>query len=155
MSFAVDYLADHPALTPLLAAWFFDEWGGNNPDLTVDVLETAVKERLNREKAPLCLLAFLDGHPVATTAIKIREMETHPQYEHWLGNVYVVPAYRGQGIGSKLIHHTQNEAKRIGIRDLYLYTRDRETLYQRLGWEVLEKPQYRGRSATIMVQRLV
>jgi GNAT superfamily N-acetyltransferase len=62
---------------------------------------------------------------VATAALKIREMETHPQYEHWLGNVYVLPEFRAQGIGTTVIERAKHEAKRIGIRDLYLYTRDR------------------------------
>jgi N-acetylglutamate synthase-like GNAT family acetyltransferase len=152
---SIKYLADQPELVPLLSTWFFNEWGRNNPALTVEVIEGRVRERLNRDKPPLCLVAFVENQPVATAALKIREMETHTQYAHWLGNVYVLPEFRAQGIGTAVIERAKYEAKRIGIRDLYLYTRDRAHLYARLGWETIEQAPYRGRRATIMWQELI
>jgi N-acetylglutamate synthase-like GNAT family acetyltransferase len=155
MLISIEYLADQPELVPLLSTWFFNEWGRNNPALTVKVIEERVKQRLNRDKPPLCLVAFVENQPVATAALKIREMETHPQYVHWLRNVYVLPEYRAQGIGTAVIERAKDEAKRIGIRDLYLYTRDRVSLYTRLGWQTIEQATYRGRTATIMRQGLL
>jgi GNAT superfamily N-acetyltransferase len=99
-------------------------------------------------------VAFLADWPIATAALKIREMETHPHYEHWLGNVYVLPDYRNQGIGSFVIQKAIDEAGRIGIRYIYLYTRDRENLYERLGWKIIEQVEYHGRMASIMRQEL-
>jgi N-acetylglutamate synthase-like GNAT family acetyltransferase len=120
-----------------------------------DIDQFGEEERLNRDKPPLCLVAFVENQPVATAALKIREMETHPQYEHWLGNVYVLPEFRAQGIGSTVIERAKQETKRIGIRDLYLYTRDRAHLYARLGWATIEQVTYRGQRATIMWQGLL
>lgn len=154
MLIEIEFLADHPELVPLLSTWFFNEWGRNNPALTVEVIEEAVKQRLNRDKPPLCLVAFVENQPVATVALKIREMETHPQYEHWLGNVYVLPEYRAQGIGTAVIERARDEAKHIGICNLYLYTRDRARLYARSGWQTIEEVTYRDRRATIMWQEL-
>jgi GNAT superfamily N-acetyltransferase len=149
------YLADHPELVPLLSGWFYNEWGKNNPALTIDSIEKAVRQRLNRDTAPLSLVAFLANRPVGTATLKIREMETHPQYEHWLGNVYVLPDYRNQGIGSYIIQKAIDEAGEIGIRDLYLYTRDREKLYERLGWKSIEQVAYHGRIASIMKREIM
>jgi predicted N-acetyltransferase YhbS len=154
MLISIEYLADQPEWVPLLSTWFFNEWGRNNPALTVEGIEERVRERLNRDKLPLCLVAFVENQPVATAALKIQEIETHPHYEHWLGNVYVLPEFRAQGIGSTVIERAKQEAKRIGIRDLYLYTRDRAPLYARLGWETIEQVTYRCRRASIMWQEL-
>ncbi len=151
----IKYLADHPEITHQISTWYFDEWGKNNPALTVVTIETAVLQRMNRDKLPLCLVAFLEDKPVGTVALKIREMETHPQYEHWLGNVFVLPEKRNRGIGSSLIEEAMKKAEQMGITRLYLYTRDRESLYNRVGWETIERVEYRGRKATIMKYELV
>ena len=154
MGIEVEFLADHPDLTSILAAWFFDQWGQNNPNLSPEILEAAVKERLNRDFPPLCLVAFHRQKPVATAALKVREMETHPQFEHWLGNVYVLTDYRRQGIATLLIRRLLRQAKQIGIRNLYLYTRGQEELYEKLGWQTIEQLIYHGRQAKIMQQTL-
>ena len=154
MQIEIKYLADHPHLVPILSNWFLDEWGRNNPTLTMKSIEEAVRGRLNRDRAPLCLVAFLDARPVATGSLKIREMETHPQFEHWLGNIYVLPEYRDQGIGSHVVEKVTDKAKQIGIHDLYLYTRNQEHFYERLGWKIMQQTEYRGHKASIMKKRL-
>lgn len=148
------YLADHPELVPVLAGWFFDEWGRHNSNLTQEIIEENLKGRLNRDQVPLVLVQLLDGSPIASTSIKIQEIETHPQYMHWLGSVYVLPDYREQGIGSNLIRRTIEEAKRLGVEQLYLYTRNKQKFYSKLGWIPVETPIYHGRKVIIMRQTL-
>jgi predicted N-acetyltransferase YhbS len=155
MSIQIEHLADHPELTHLLAIWFFEEWGRHNRTLTVESIEQRVRERMNQDKLPLTLVAFLETEPVASATLKIREMETHPQFEHWLGNVYVRSEYRNRGIGSHIIESAAEEAKRLDVQDLYLFTRDRERLYARLGWKMIERAEYHGRIAVIMKRELV
>ena len=58
---------------------------------------------MKRDKTPLTLVAFKDEKPVGIAALKIREMEIHPQYQHWLGSVYVKENWRKMGIGSTLV----------------------------------------------------
>jgi GNAT superfamily N-acetyltransferase len=147
-------LADRPELVPVLAGWFFDEWGQHNSNLTQEIIENNLKGRLNRDQVPLVIVQMLDGSPIASASIKIQEMETHPQYMHWLGSVYVLPKYRQQGIGSNLIRRTIEEAKRVGVEQLYLYTRNKEELYSKLGWRPIETPIYHGRQVIIMRQTL-
>ena len=148
------YLADRPDLIPILAGWFFDEWGRDNPELTQEIIEDNLKGRLNRDHVPLVLVQIHEGSPIASASIKIQEMETHPQYMHWLGSVYVLPKYREQGIGSNLIRHTIEEARRLGLDELYLYTRNKKIFYSKLGWRPVETPIYHGRNVIIMVQTL-
>jgi GNAT superfamily N-acetyltransferase len=148
------YLADRADLIPELAGWFYGEWGPNYPDLTQAIIDDKLRRRLNRDRIPLVLVTLRKDSPIASASLKIREMETHPQYLHWLGSVYVLPEYRGKGIGSNLVQYSVNEAKRLAVHDLYLYTRSRENFYTRLGWKSVEKPLYRGRRVVIMKQIL-
>jgi len=82
MQIEIKYLADHPKLIPLLATWFHDEWGKNNPSLTVESIQRQIRERLNRDKLPLCMVGFAKSKPIATATLKIREMEIYPHLEH-------------------------------------------------------------------------
>lgn len=144
------YLADRVDLIPTLAGWFYDEWGHNSADLTPATFEQKLRQRLNRDRVPLVLVLLRDDSPIASASLKNQEMEIHPQYLHWLGSVYVLPEYQGKGIGSNLVQYSVNEAKRLAVHDLYLYTRSRENFYTRLGWKPLERPLYHGRRVVIM-----
>jgi predicted N-acetyltransferase YhbS len=152
MTLKIELLADHQNLVPLLAEWFYREWGGRSSNDTLQVFSERLLGRMNRDKPPLTLVAFNDKDPVGTAALKIREMETHPQYRYWLGSVYVTGNQRGLGIGSALVEAVIREAERLKIPELYLYTRVSESLYSRLGWKEIERTFFRGRIVTIMKQ---
>ena len=148
------YLADQPDLLPILADWFYNEWGRGDPKNSPESMRHILGDFLNRDQIPMTIVLLRDAKPIASTSLKFREMETHPQFLHWLGGVYVHPQYRNQGIGSQLVEYTTNEAKNLQVEDLYLYTRSHDTFYTRLGWQVIEKPLYDGRVTIIMKQNL-
>lgn len=154
MPLRIEYLADHPDLVPLLADWFFQEWGGRSPNDTLHTFKERLLERMNRNKPPLTLVALRGEEPVGTAALKVQEMETHPQYQYWLGSVYVRENDRGLGVGSTLVEAVIAEAEHLNIQELYLYTRGKEDFYTKFGWMNIEKSTYRGRSVTIM-KRLI
>ena len=148
----IKYLAERPDAVPILAQWLFDEWGYRSPDGTVKGMMDNLNQRLNRDRLPMALVALRHGEPVGTASLRVREVEIRPEYEHWLGTVYVHELYRGKGVGSLLIESAAEEAGRLGIDELYLYTRRTRTegLYARLGWVSVERPSYRGRPAVTM-----
>ncbi|MBC8506804.1 MAG: GNAT family N-acetyltransferase [Anaerolineales bacterium] len=154
MKLSIEFLVDYPNLVSHLATWFYEEWGRRNPVNSLEKIEQRLQGRMNRDSLPITLIGFLDGKLVASASIKICEMVTHPQYKYWLGAVYVDGAHRGKGFGSQIVLRTALEAKRLGVRNLYLYTRSHEDFYSHLDWKPIERPHYRGREVVIMKQGL-
>jgi predicted N-acetyltransferase YhbS len=154
VSIEVRYLADCPESVRPLALWLYEEWGRRNPDNSVEKVERRLMQRMNRDKVPLTLVAFRGAELVGSASLIIREMETHPQFLHWLGGLYIHHPYRNQGIGSRLVEYAASEAERLGVRELYLYTRHHESFYSRLGWRPVERAHYHGREVLIMKRGL-
>jgi predicted N-acetyltransferase YhbS len=150
VSIEVRYLADCPESARSLALWLYEEWGRRNPDNSVEKVEKRLMQRMNRHKVPLTLVALQGSEPVGSASLIIREMETHPQFLHWLGGVYIHHPYRNQGIGSQLVEYAASEAERLGVRELYLYTRHHVSFYSRLGWRPVGRAHYHGREVLIM-----
>jgi predicted N-acetyltransferase YhbS len=150
----ITFLADHPDLIDLLATWFHREWGGRGPTRSIEAIRKNLASRLNRDRLPLTYVARLNGELVGSASLKIREMETHPQYLYWLGAVYVATEFRNMGLGSQIVQHSIAEAKRLGVAELYLYTRQHEAFYTRFGWKPIDRPSYHGREVVIMKREL-
>lgn len=82
-------------------------------------------------------------------------MTTHPQFEHWLGTVYVTEDWRCRGIGSALVERAETEARRLGIGTLYLHTPDKERFYAGHGWVTIERPVYYDMQVAVMRKKPV
>jgi GNAT superfamily N-acetyltransferase len=148
-------LADEPQLLPVLADWFFEEWGHQNPRSSLQSMQDELNGYLHTGRIPLTIVCLQDSQPVASASLKIREMDTHPQFQHWLGGVYVHPDYRGRGIGSRVVEFTAAQAGCLNVSELYLYTRAHVNFYARLGWQVIEKPLYEGKVVSVMKRKLL
>ncbi|MGE5221828.1 MAG: GNAT family N-acetyltransferase [Omnitrophica WOR_2 bacterium] len=151
----ISYLADCAEYLPMVASWVFDEWGHEMDGMTQEGHTAEFRGHLNRDRIPLTIIALLDGQPAGTASIYDQDMEEiHPELSPWLAAVYVPPQYRDQGIGSELVKAIEEIAKKLQIRELYLFTPDKELFYTRLGWSVLEKTGYRGRLQVVMHKSL-
>ncbi len=148
----IDYLANHPELAPELARLFYEEWRmiydqrGQSFD---DVLRTCV-ERANIGSLPLALVAFQDEQLVGTVSLKIQDLEIQPELTPWLGGLFVIPKWRRMGVASTLIQRAIEEAQRLKLRQLYLWTASAESLYLKLGWSEVERTKYCGQRIVIM-----
>jgi len=97
-------LADHPQDAKTIAQWYFDEWANNVPGVTVEkVLESLIGNAKNRTDFPLIITLHNQKLLCACAELKSRENKHHPEYEHWLGGVYVEENYRGKGYATALL----------------------------------------------------
>ena len=102
---------------------------------------------------PLAWLAVDGGRLLGSAALKRHDIAALPQYEYWLGDVFVLPEARGRGVGRHLVEHALREAQRLGLPELYLYTPDVQAVYAKYGWHEIETRPHNGE--TVSVMRLV
>jgi GNAT superfamily N-acetyltransferase len=154
-SMQIVFLADYPHYLPVVAGWIFDEWGAEMSGSTFDSVQSEFSQHLNRDRIPLTMLALSEGLPVGTASIFLHDMDTRMELTPWLAAVYVLPEFRGQGIGSQLVRAIEETGKRLQLERLYLFTPDREAFYARLGWSLLELAEYRNHTNVIMTKSLL
>lgn len=58
----------------------------------------------------------------------------------WLCDVYVDPAVRGKGIGTALVGAVREHLRPHGLRRIVLATDDAHGVYEKLGFQPLERP---------------
>jgi GNAT superfamily N-acetyltransferase len=138
------------------------------------------QERTNIDRLPLTLIALHDdqhGFPIARPAslvtlpsvgdsrrkvwrpmpnvigmvsLKFHDMDTRPDLDPWLGGLLVLPEWRKRGVGTMLMRRAIEEARRLNVPRLYLWTSSAEGLYHKLGWQVVERTEYFGKKAVVM-----
>jgi len=148
-------LADRPAALPLLAEWYFSEWGYLNPATSTERIAAKLSESMNRDSIPLVMLAVMGDEVIGSAELKYREMTIYPEKEHWLGGVFVVPEHRGKDVAAHLIDAVVNTARSLGVELLHLQTERLDGgLYQTLGWQRTAQVNYRGLEVLVMQRML-
>jgi N-acetylglutamate synthase-like GNAT family acetyltransferase len=87
---------------------------------------------------------------VGMVSLKFHDMDTRPDLDPWLGGLLVLPEWRNRGVGTMLMHRATEEARRLNVPRLYLWTHSAEALYHKLGWQVVERSHYFGKEAVVM-----
>ena len=118
----LEYLADNLELLPVLANWYFQEWGSKEKGRTLNLEKENLRNYLNKDKLPLILLATDNGKLLGAAQLKYREMSIYPDKEHWLGGVYVTKNHRGKGIARKIVQELIVIARNLNCKKLYLQT---------------------------------
>jgi GNAT superfamily N-acetyltransferase len=147
-------LAQHPEHVCTVAGWIFHEWGSRLPGVNLEKIETQFQTHLNRNRIPLTLLAFEGDLPVGTSSLVLQDISSRPELSPWVAGVYVLPEHRGKGIGSRLVGLAEQVARRLGVKQLYLFTHDRAGFYANFGWRALEQTQYHRLPVVIMCKKL-
>ena len=145
------FLADRPEAVPVVARWCFDEWGHAVAGNTFEQTCARIRGRLNRDRPPLHVLAVEGDEVIGAAQLKLREMSIYPEWEYWLGDVFVRPQSRGWGVASGLCRRAQDVAASLGIPSLHLQTEKSDGgLYARLGWRAVDRVWYGGHDVLVM-----
>ncbi len=150
----IEYLLDHLEAIPTLARWHEQEWTSRTLGMSFEERVRRLQERVGRRQIPTVVVALLDENVVGFACLEEHDMSTRLDLSPWLASVLVAPLCRGGGIGTALSERIVEEARALGVPDLFLYTYDKQPFYARLGWTVLERVEYRGEDVTIMRRNL-
>ncbi len=147
----LSYLADHPDRIPVLAGWFYRQWRNYfPPDAGEEYVAGFLKTRCNYDRVPLAMVLLAGDTLLGSVSLKEHDMETRMELTPWLAGLYVDAAHRGRGVGTLLVKGCEEEARRLGIAVLYLFTPDAAEFYLRLGWTVYEVTEYKSARVTVM-----
>ena len=148
----VDYLANHAELVDQLALLSWTEWQPiyRQRGQTFEHARANYRERTNIDRLPLTLVALHDRELVGTVSLKYHDLDTRPDLDPWLGALFVLPEWRKCGVASLLMNRVVDEARRLKLPQLFLWTSSAEGLYLRLGWRVVERSEYCGKEIVVM-----
>jgi GNAT superfamily N-acetyltransferase len=143
-------LARQLELKSLVEGWLAAEWPGwygpgGRGDVVQDVLAFATSEK----QLPVGLVAFEQGRPVGFGALKVESVPSHKYLSPWAAAGYVLPAFRGRGIGAALLSALVAHAKDLGLARVYCGTSTSESLLRRCGWSALVIAQHDGKALTV------
>ena len=149
-------LADHVGAIHKIATWIYDEWLGVDSVVPFDKVVANTTLSASRYHPPLMVVAKTseagrEDEIIGCAELKVRENRAYPEYEFWLGGVYVQADFRGKGVASMMCRDAMQRARQVGVACLYLQTKDLSGgLYTELGFTPVEITHYKGRDILIM-----
>ena len=133
----------------VVAGWIWSEWARHEPGVTRADSDAVVHAALRGDGLPYFVVARVGNQPVGCASILSDDLPTRPDIGPWLANVYVLPAWRGRGIGRALVENAMAHGTRLADR-LYLYAFGSTAWYERLGWRSHDVGDYAGRRIAIL-----
>jgi len=135
----IELISDHLEVIPTLTEWYQSEWepyyGKDGPgDARADL-----ESRCNREEIPAGLVAIEDNQVLGTAAL---DLDVTTNLTPSVVGLLVEPAYRRRGIATALLKATEEIARQLGLRRLYVSTTVLGDLLNRLGWEAMGAVQF-------------
>lgn len=134
MTIRIEYLSDHLDAAPLLARLHHDEWKDLLPNWTLDQALAELRTHTGRRQLPTTLVALNDDGVIGSASLFAEDLDGWEHLSPWMGSVYVLPTYRGQGIGRRLVRCAADEAKALEFPSLFLWTAGQQDFYRSLGW---------------------
>jgi N-acetylglutamate synthase-like GNAT family acetyltransferase len=147
-------LKERPHFIPTLAAWHYVQWGYLNPGVSLETRIEKMQKYLGDEPIPSTYLWVDEDDLIGSAALVKSDMDTHPELTPWLASVYVKLEGRGSGVGAALVNHIVQKAREQNLKELFLFTPDREIFYAKLGWHTFAKEEYLGSEVTLMKIKL-
>jgi len=113
---------------------------------TTEILATAIQAMLERDDLGCFLIAKEKEQVIGFAAISYAWTLEHGGKSAWLDELYVLPAYRGRGVGGELVARVIEEVGREGCWAIDLEVEEEhrraERLYERKGFERLKRSRW-------------
>jgi GNAT superfamily N-acetyltransferase len=147
---ATELLCNRRDLMPLVSSWLLGEWpqwyGAGGPgDLQRDIQELSASPG----ELPIGIVVFADGIPVGFGALKAESIPSHAHLSPWAAAGFVLPSFRGKGIGATLLQALVAQARTVGFQVVYCGTSTAASLLTRSGWQWLESVTHAGKPLCI------
>ena len=126
-----------PAYLDRMTRWMY-EWWGRAEGFAMEAVRACMARSLQTERLPQTFGLYLQGDLIGMYQFTMNDLFVRPDVYPWLANVYIAPEHRGKGCGRILLESVRENACRLGLTELFLFTAH-EGLYERYGWEFIEE----------------
>lgn len=150
----IGYLADHPEWAQPIARWWLEAWKNLYPSADLEATTRALYGAMQHNDIPLVLVASVAGEPIGTAALLDNDMAEGLTESPWLGNVYVHPAHRGQGVARLLVFAAEQKAVSLGIGRLYVKVPDAGGYFTAIGYQPLRTLAAAGKRFSLLRKEL-
>ncbi len=136
MSVEIVTVVQRPDLLKTVASWIYEQWWSHDPNHNPETIAALLMQRSSTDHIFASFVALYDSKPVGTATLLDHDVgtERRPDLTPWVAAVYVIPSMRRKGIGRTLVSHATKYAESHGINTVYLWTTDRTSWYEHLGW---------------------
>ena len=122
-----------------ICEWYYNFWGKRDNDTFEEVKCTLEHSLCKNDRLPQTYIAITDDEVVGMYQISMFDgLYSRPDIYPWLVNVYVDEKYRGKNICRELMNTVKENAQKLGLKELYLYTKH-IGLYEKFGWDFVEE----------------
>ena len=118
--------------------WYYN-WLGIKNNESIEKIKCTFEHSLCKNKLPQTFVALIDGEPAGMYQLSMSDdLNSRPDLYPWLINVYVDEKFRGRNVARELMNTVKENAKELGLTELYLYTKH-VGLYEKFGWKFIEE----------------
>ena len=118
--------------------WYYN-WLGIKNNESLEEIKCTFEHSLCKNKLPQTFVALIDGEPAGMYQLSMSDdLNSRPDLYPWLINVYVDEKFRGRNVARELMNTVKENAKELGLTELYLYTKH-IGLYEKFGWKFIEE----------------
>jgi GNAT superfamily N-acetyltransferase len=150
----IEFLADRPALAPVLAAWHAEAWARLYPGMTAATAARDLLSHTGRGQVPTTLVALLGSDPAGCVSLIEDDLPGCIRYNPWVASLYVRADLRGRGIGAALLVRICEVADALGLQESFLFTEAQAPFFRRRGWSDVGPSACNGHPVTILRRRL-
>jgi GNAT superfamily N-acetyltransferase len=113
--------------------------------------EAFLLQAAGSQRRPRTLVAVSSGVLLGSVNLLAGERAIRPGLTPWLGQLFVMEAARGRGVGGALVDAAAAYARRLGHGRLFLFTTGTlPSYYRRRGWVDVDEMVYLDRVRTII-----
>ena len=118
--------------------WYYN-WLGIKNNESIEEIKCTFEHSLCKNKLPQTFVALIDGEPAGMYQLSMSDdLNSRPDLYPWLINVYIDEKFRGRNVARELMNTVKENAKKLGLTELYLYTKH-IGLYEKFGWKFIEE----------------
>lgn len=132
---AIENLFDYPEYIDTVVNWLYSEWGDNN----FQFWNSWVRSSINKKNIPITFIILVDNNIAGTYSLWNCDIQSRQDLYPWFGGLYVDKKYRGkeyygEKLGSLMQKHAIEQAQKLGVEILYLFTEKNPKYYIENGW---------------------